>query len=103
MLSPALQGLKIYKQFILYKRVPSTTMPGKMDKIPLDYTTGRKSNAHDKTNWSDYETIANIVSNSSDDYGVGFVFTDNDPFFFLDIDNCIGADGTWNEFARYAY
>lgn len=103
MLSPALQGLIIYKQFILYKRVPSTTMPGKMDKIPLDYTTGRKSNAHDKTNWSDYETIANIVSNSSDDYGVGFVFTDNDPFFFLDIDNCIGADGTWNEFARYAY
>lgn len=99
-MSPALQALAMYRQFILYKLVPSIKNPGKTDKKPVNLSTMDVHNPHDPAIWFDYETAKAYASTLGKDYGVGFVFTANDPFFFLDIDNCIDtATGVMSDVA----
>lgn len=86
-LPEALSGLRSYKQFIVYKLVPSTKRPGKTDKFPCDFRSGLVVSAHDPQYWTDCDTAIAAAVNFGDSYGIGFVFTDGDPFFFLDIDN----------------
>jgi len=87
-LPAALAALGHYRQFIACKLVPTNT--GKMDKIPCDYRNGLTGvDAHDPQYHADYDTIA------ASGFPVAFVLTDNDPFFCLDIDNCLQADGQW--------
>lgn len=44
--------------------------------------------------------FATAAANCIQGYGVGFLFTPNDPFFFLDIDNCLNPDGrSWSPLA----
>ncbi len=94
-LPEALSGLRSYKQFIVYKLVPSTKRPGKTDKFPCDFRSGLVVSAHDSQYWTDCDTAIASAVNFGDSYGVGFVFTDGDPFFFLDIDNQL-RDGVWS-------
>ena len=91
MLPIALQPFAHYRQFITYELRPSSR-PGKQDKIPTDWRTGQAADAHDPAVWIDYDT-AYACSGGR----VGFVFTDNDPFWFLDIDNCLLPTGWHNE------
>ena len=93
MLPIALQPFAHYRQFITYELRPSSR-PGKQDKIPTDWRTGQAANAHDPAIWIDYDT-AYACSGGR----VGFVFTDNDPFWFLDIDNCLLPTG-WSPLAQ---
>jgi hypothetical protein len=96
-LPPALAGLNSYTQFILYKLVQSPTRPRKTDKLPVDYRTCRVANAHDATIWTDSTTAIQHAALYGPDYGVGFVFTKSDPFWFLDIDDCFDpATATWS-------
>ena len=93
MLPAALQPLNTYRQFIVYKLQPSSR-PGKMDKMPVDWRTGNVADAHDPAIWTDYDT-AYACGNGQ----VGFVFTDNDPFWFVDIDECLLPSG-WSPLAQ---
>lgn len=93
MLSEALKPLSAYRQFITYKLVPSSR-PGKMDKLPTDWRTGQVADAHDPSIWTDYDTAYSAAPSN-----VGFVFTDNDPFWFLDIDECLLPSG-WSPLAQ---
>ena len=97
--SNALAPLASYNQFILYKLEPSQRNPGKMDKLPINPATMKVANAHDKELWKTYDEVKNIASVCGPEYGIGFVFTENDPFFFLDIDNCL-VDGAWSDVAN---
>ena len=99
-MSPALQALTNYRQFILYKLVPSSRS-GKMDKLPVNPNTLEVANAHDKTIWLSYDEVVAIVKVYGQGYGIGFVFTEADPFFFLDIDNCIDEQNKLNEIGTY--
>jgi hypothetical protein len=85
------------KQFIIYRAVPKAA--GKTEKLPLDWRTGQVANAHDPSIWMDEEFAHSTAMLWGADYGVGFVFTPNDPYFFLDIDNCMMPDGTWSPIA----
>lgn len=59
------------------------------DKLPLDPKTGQVCDAHDSSKWvSAAEACATGMK-------VAFVFTDADPFFFLDVDHCVTPDGQW--------
>lgn len=91
-LPAAFEALKHYRQFIIYKLVPSANRPGKTDKFPLNYKTGIKHNAHDSSIWIDCDTAIAQAKRYGADHGVGFSFTKNDPFFFVDIDNCLLFD-----------
>ncbi len=63
-------------------------------KIPFSHATGQKINAHDPANWLTYETAK---SNANGGH-VGFVLTENDPYFCVDIDNA-KIDAGWSDHA----
>lgn len=94
-----IKGWKSLRQFILYKTVASTTRPGKTDKFPIDFRTGSIVNAQDPNNWVEYSELENTISLWGPQYGIGFVFTKKDPYFFIDIDNCLMPDNTWSPIA----
>jgi len=104
-LPDALAPMAAYDQFILYKLVPSKTTPGKMDKLPVDHRTlsvfVKDQNWQDDSNaWTSAANATNLVSLCGDEFGVGFFFTKNDPFFFVDIDKCLEPGGAaWSPVA----
>jgi primase-polymerase (primpol)-like protein len=83
-----------YKQFILWKAVPDGT---KVNKLPVSPHTGIVSDAHNPANWASYDEARQAADRFG--CGVAFVFTEADPFFFIDLDNQLQADGTWSELA----
>lgn len=84
-------ALQKYPQFIIWH----LTEDGR--KIPCG-PDGRATNAHDPSIWVDFETAQALAEYHGATYGVGFVFTDNDPFWFVDIDKCL-EDGKWSDLA----
>ena len=95
-LPEALQPFAAYKQFIVWTLIQKPDKP-KPDKVPLSLATGKPHNPHDPSIWLDADTA--IAMAASCGYGVGFVFTKADPFFFFDIDGALGADGQWSQLA----
>lgn len=87
-----------YRQFMCYVLVASTTRPGKTDKFPVSPHTGQVCTAHDPANWTTADHACSMAEVMGAAYGVAFVFTQNDPFFFIDIDNCF-VDGVWSPIA----
>ncbi|PCJ87993.1 MAG: hypothetical protein COA54_04310 [Thiotrichaceae bacterium] len=92
----ALQPLAAYPQWVLWVTVERN---GKLMKLPIDYRNGDKASVADPNTWTDAQTAINTARLWGSNYRVGFVFTDNDPFFFLDIDNCLQVDNTWSPLA----
>ena len=99
MLPSALFGLAAFNQFIVYRVEPRGGESGKTDKFPCDYRTGKIVTAHDPQHWTDYKTAASVAAAWGESFGVGFVFTEADPFWFLDIDNCLTPEG-WSPLAQ---
>jgi primase-polymerase (primpol)-like protein len=99
-LPAALAAFAAYPQFILYRLVPSTRRPGKTDKFPVDPSTGAVSDAHNPAIWLSAEAAVQAAATPGVD-GVGFVFTEADPFFFFDIDDCLEESGQWSDWANY--
>lgn len=101
-LPTALQPLAAYAQFILYKLVPSKRNPGKMDKLPVDHRTLAVFAAgigwqDDPAAWTTAELAMALLPHCGPNHGLGFFFTEQDPFFFLDMDHCLLPDGkTWS-------
>lgn len=89
-LPSALAPLGAYRQFILYKAVPSESRPGKTDKLPLHPKTQRVHSAHDPAIWM---TAKEALDKQGESYGIGFVFTKDDPFWVVDIDSCLTPTG----------
>lgn len=100
-LPDALLSMAAYRQFILYKLVPSQTKPGKNDKFPCDFRNGRVASAHDAAIWTEAQTAIAAAAQYGSNYGVGFTFTEHDPFFFLDIDGALDASGQWSPLAQH--
>jgi hypothetical protein len=95
--SPQLAAFERYPQWILWQAVPRPD--GRTDKRPIDWRTGRTHDAHDPAIWMTADAAYTRAAASA--LGVGFVFTDTDPFFFIDVDNCADPDrdSGWNETA----
>jgi len=93
MLPAALQPFANYRQFIGYTTRPNAKNPNKLDKLPVDWRSGDVADAHDPSIWTDYDTAYACCNGQ-----VGFVFTANDPFWFLDIDECLLPSG-WSPLA----
>ncbi len=103
-LPDALAPLSAYKQFLLYKLVWDAVKE-KFNKIPISphtlqtYPKGSDWQK-DPASVTDCQTAMGAAALCGDSYGVGFVFTDKDPFFFVDLDKCLEADNaTWSPVA----
>lgn len=93
----ALAPLGKYPQFIIWEAVWNESK-NKFEKKPINPVTGRPHSPLDSGSWFDAAQALEIAR-GRETYGVGFVFTEKDPFWFLDIDNC--ADGEdWSELAK---
>lgn len=96
-LPPALNALAAYKQFIIWQPIPNGE---RVEKKPINYKTGMHHNPHDPEIWlSAVDALA--IAATVDNWGIGFVFTKNDPFFFIDIDHCYNkTTGVWSEISQ---
>lgn len=98
-LPDALKALANFNQFIVYVLSPSKTRVGKTDKFPVDYRSGQVSNAHDPAIWLSATLAIETAKRMGAGFGVGFVFTEQDPFWFLDIDDCLEGND-WSPVAK---
>lgn len=91
-LPPAFAALGAYRQFVPYFITPSKTRPGKTEKIPYGSTT-------DPATWLSFDEA---VADPRRKDGIGFVFTDSDPLWFLDVD-AAWNDQAWSPLASQLY
>lgn len=100
--STPFEAMKARAQFILCRFVSRGN--GKTDKLPIDHRTlqvfEKGANwQQDPAAWTTFANASFLAAQLGPDYGVGFFFTKPDPFFFLDIDNCL-IDGAWSSTAN---
>ncbi|CAM3744732.1 VapE domain-containing protein [Bordetella tumulicola] len=93
-LPPALAGMAQYATFVLWRH--ATNKRGKPIKAVTD-STGKIHSAHDPAVHMTFEDASTHAARLG--CGVGFVFGENDPFWFLDIDKCLQPDNTWSPLA----
>lgn len=95
-----MEALKAYRQFVLYQVVDDPKRPGKTNKFPTNPQTMQRVDAHDSAQWMDYDSALGYATLYGDGWGVGFDVTANDPFWFLDLDDCLQPDGQWSPVAQ---
>ncbi|WP_257301055.1 hypothetical protein [Haloarchaeobius sp. FL176] len=86
-------ALRDYPQWVCWR---AKERDGKMTKVPIDPQTGSFASVSDPETWSLYE-VALGASEAED--GLGFVFTEDDPFVGVDLDDC-REDGELTDWAE---
>jgi hypothetical protein len=90
-----LQAMMAVPQWIVCRVVPAEPKPR---KLPINHKTGSAADAHDPSIWMPYaEAHAFVTANP--EYMFGFVFAEAAGFIFVDLDNCIDAEGNWSQTA----
>jgi putative DNA primase/helicase len=67
------------------------TRDGKQTKVPINAHTGRLAKSNDPGTWTPYET-ALAAAEKYELEGVGYMFSEDDPFIGIDIDDCRDAE-----------
>ena len=82
--------LRDWDQWVCWKY--QADQPGGRDrtrKVPIDPRTHRFAKATDQSTWTAFDEAITVYERSHEDLaGIGFVFTDNDPFVGIDLDDC---------------
>lgn len=83
------------KQWVVWKAVKMTKRDGtvKTTKVPYDPKTDKKASSQRRSNWGSFDQASEALLMGGYD-GVGFVFTADDPFVGIDLDNCFNEDGS---------
>ncbi|MGH2362542.1 MAG: primase C-terminal domain-containing protein, partial [bacterium] len=89
--------LRRRKQWIVWREVPKPD--GKIDKVPVDPSTGRNLDPHDRRNWMNFEPGMRHAPARG---GIGFVLTADDPYAVVDLDDALDDTGTIALHATYA-
>lgn len=66
---------------------------GKWTKVPIDARTGRNASPTNPSTWSSFETMHQRYREDDSLDGVGFVFSKDDSFCGIDLDECLDGDG----------
>jgi hypothetical protein len=69
-------------------------------KIPYNALTGKWASSTNPSTWTTFEKAMAALDEHPEYDGVGYVFSDADPFCGVDLDDCIGEDGTVESWAR---
>jgi putative DNA primase/helicase len=85
------EELKQLRQWVLWKK---ELRDGRATKVPYQIT-GKKASAENPKTWVSYEVVCEVWQQGLYD-GIGFVFSSQDPYVGVDLDNCV-VDGQWTE------
>lgn len=55
-------------------------------KVPYDAKTGTTAQSNDPTTWADYATVVAVATSYA---GIGYVFSADDPYTGIDLDDCL--------------
>jgi putative DNA primase/helicase len=90
------ERLRDREQWICWRE---ETRDGKATKVPIEPGTDEFASTTDAETWTDFETARREIDREDID-GVGFVFSEADPFVGVDLDDCRDPDGQLDEMAR---
>src|SRR5256714_10105830 len=88
--SGLLSELTAYPQFVVWKY---TLENKKLKKRPFNPKTHLPAKTNDPSTWTDV-TVALKALATGRYNGIGFVFSETDPFTGIDLDACVAKDGT---------
>jgi hypothetical protein len=87
------QPLKLLKHWVLWRLEEREERKTKVPYTP----NGRMASSTDPAEWSTFKEVASRAHNYS---GIGFVFTDKDPYVGIDLDKCFAENGTLKPWAQ---
>lgn len=92
--------LKTRPQWVTWLSTPDPKKPnGKPRKVPYNPMTGTKAQSTNPETWSSFE-VAVKAARARNHTGIGFVFSPDDPYVGIDLDNCIDGDATIDDWAQ---
>lgn len=80
------QELKDRPQWVCWKSLIDPDKP-KPRKLPVDPKTGKAASSTNPNNWGTFDQAIKHF-NKGGCKGIGFVFSENDPYVGIDLDNC---------------
>ena len=90
--------LKARRQWVVWR---AETRNGKPTKIPYQTIKRKgeylKAQSNQADTWIDYQTVCDHRDNFS---GIGFVFSGDDPYCGIDLDDCLDAQGELKDWAK---
>jgi primase-polymerase (primpol)-like protein len=78
-----------YKQWVIWRKL---AVNGRVTKVPISPWSGKAAACDRPQTWSTFWHVRHAVRKYSCD-GIGFVFTQSDPFCGIDLDQCRDANG----------
>ncbi|PZU18315.1 MAG: hypothetical protein DI591_00100 [Citromicrobium sp.] len=95
-------ALRAYRQFVVWRLEPDPARPNKPRKVPYNAATGLRASSTDPTTWVDCDAALGAYAAQPDVWaGIGFVFSEDDPFVFVDLDDCRDpSTGAYSDHAR---
>lgn len=66
---------------------------GKQTKVPIEPSTRRFAKANDPSTWDSFEAACDTLGRHPNLAGIGFVFTEHDPYAGIDLDRCLDTEG----------
>src|SRR5438874_7831554 len=94
--SGLLSELTPYPQFVVWKY---TVEQGKLRKRPFNPRRHLPAKTNDSTTWARVEPPLKALATGRYN-GIGFVFSETDPFTGIDLDGCVAKDGTFVPWAQ---
>jgi primase-polymerase (primpol)-like protein len=79
-----------YKQWVLWRRAENN---GRVTRVPISPWSGKAAACDKRQTWGTYRHVLYALRRFPCD-GIGFVFTDADPFCGIDLDQCRAVNGT---------
>ena len=83
------RDLCLCPQWIVWR---TETRKDKPTKVPYDTQTDREASSTNPATWTTFEQAVECYAKSDRYNGVGFVFTADDPFCGIDLDDCVDED-----------
>lgn len=91
------EELRAFPQWVDWRGEESR---GRIAKVPYDAATGRRASVADRRTWCSFEEAVRAFKSGNFD-GVGFVFSESDPYTGVDLDRCRDPQtGELEEWAR---
>ena len=91
-----LEELQEYDHFVVWKKTPDNK------KIPFDPTSKSLARTDDPNTWGNLDQALKALR-TGNYHGIGFVFSEDDPFTGIDIDHCVSKNHGPEKQGPYIY